>query len=404
MHTRRLVLDREALVLRNQSMAEAFHQLPIKHYIRRYLLRIVARLPVTNQRSDSERILLIRPDHLGDMLLTTPAIEALRRAKPDAEIHALVGPWSAQILSNYPQVDRVLTLPFPGFSRSPKESIRFPYQLALRSARHLRLIGYDSAIIFRPDHWWGAMLAFLAGIPHRIGYDLPDVKQFLTQSFTHEKQHVVQQNLKLVSHWTRDIDLHDINFNFAVNEADTAFIDGYLAEWNITPEQNILCIHPGSGTWVKRWKADRWAIIADTLSDQLDCIVIFTGGDHEMSLVDEITAQMSTPYCIMVGDTQVNQLAALYQRSKIVLGPDSGPLHLAVAVHTPTVTLFGPADPVEFGPWGSSERHKVLHSDIACQPCRVLDWGGDNPDYHPCMRDISVGRVLDSARRATNPG
>jgi len=210
--------------------------------------------------------------------------------------------------------------------------------------------------------------------------------------------------LKLVSHWTRDIDLHDINFNFAVNEADTAFIDGYLAEWNITPEQNILCIHPGSGTWVKRWKADRWAIIADTLSDQLDCIVIFTGGDHEMSLVDEITAQMSTPYCIMVGDTQVNQLAALYQRSKIVLGPDSGPLHLAVAVHTPTVTLFGPADPVEFGPWGSSERHKVLHSDIACQPCRVLDWGGDNPDYHPCMRDISVGRVLDSARRATNPG
>jgi len=101
----------------------------------------------------------------------------------------------------------------------------------------------------------------------------------------------------------------------------------------------------------------------------------------------------------MVGETDIHQLAALFQQALVVLGPDSGPLHLASAVGTPTVTLFGPADPVEFGTWGSSARHVILASDIACRPCRVLDWGADNPEYHPCMREIEVGQVLESARR-----
>jgi len=106
--------------------------------------------------------------------------------------------------------------------------------------------------------------------------------------------------------------------------------------------------------------------------------------------------------CITAGDTGVGSLAALFERCAIVLGPDSGPLHLAVAAGAPTVTLFGPADPVEFGSWGSSARHAVLSSNIGCRPCRVLDWGGDDPKYHPCVREISTARVLDAARRAMN--
>jgi ADP-heptose:LPS heptosyltransferase len=102
----------------------------------------------------------------------------------------------------------------------------------------------------------------------------------------------------------------------------------------------------------------------------------------------------------MVGDTRVGQLAALFARARVVLGPDSGPLHLAAAVGAPTVTLFGPADPAEFGPWGSRQKHFVLTSDIGCRPCRVLDWGDDDPAFHPCVRDINAAQVLDAARRA----
>ena len=92
-------------------------------------------------------------------------------------------------------------------------------------------------------------------------------------------------------------------------------------------------------------------------------------------------------------------LISVISRSLVVLGSDSGPMHLAAAVGTPTVTLFGPADPIEFAPWGHRRNHAILTSPIGCQPCRILDWHDDNLEYHPCVRDITIGQVLDESRR-----
>ncbi|NOG49177.1 MAG: hypothetical protein HND48_06810 [Chloroflexi bacterium] len=89
------------------------------------------------------------------MLLTLPAIRALKAARPDLELHALVGPWAAPVLENVKELNRVLTLPFPGFGRSEEEHTHSPYVQAIRTSRMLRKIGYDSAVILRPDHWWG---------------------------------------------------------------------------------------------------------------------------------------------------------------------------------------------------------------------------------------------------------
>ncbi len=398
-------MDRESLVRRNRSMAEAFHTVPFKHQIRRSLLNFIAALPITPaSKFSTERILLIRPDHLGDLLLTTPAIRALRRSNLNAEIHALVGPWSADIIASYPEIDQVLTLPFPGFSRNPKKSWRSPYELAINTARHLRRINYTSAIILRPDHWWGAMIAKLAGIPERIGFNHPDVAPFLTTILKQQHEHAVIQNLRLVENWTGSLQMEQTVYSFPAEPLDQAYIDGYLVEWGIGQRQSIFCIHPGTGTWVKHWQPEKWANVADILTEQLDARVILTGSDNELPLVRQIAAQMKQPAIIMAGDTRIGQLAALFKRAKVVLGPDSGPLHLAVAVDTPTVALFGPADPVEFGSWGSPNKHYVLTSDIACRPCRVLDWASDNPEFHPCLREITVARVLDAARRAANPG
>ncbi|MAS34543.1 MAG: glycosyl transferase [Anaerolineaceae bacterium] len=394
-------MDREALVLRNRSMTVAFHTTPLKHNIRRALLHsmsVIPRLPP--RRIPGQRILLIRPDHLGDVLLTTPAIRALREALPHAELHALVGPWSARVLTGYSEIDTILTLPFPGFSRQPNENLRSPYQMGVNAARHLRRVAYDAAIIFRPDHWWGAMITHLANIPERIGYDLPDTAPFLTKALEHRHQHVVVQNLRLVERWTGTLNADTVDFNFPFTEVDQFYIDGYLEEWRIDKQQPIFCIHPGSGTWVKQWPEARWAEVADTLTEQLNARVVFTGGEHEVHMIKRIVQHMSQPACIIAGETHIGQLAALYARALVVLGPDSGPLHLAAAVDTPTVTLYGPADPVEFGPWGPPKQHIVLASDIGCRPCRILDWADDNPDFHPCMRDISIAQVLSAARHA----
>jgi lipopolysaccharide heptosyltransferase II len=381
-------------------MTEAFHRTPLKHHVRRLMLETVARMPFpVRKHGNPERILLIRPDHLGDMLLTTPAIHALRAARPKAEIHLLVGPWAAEVIASYPEVDMVVTLAFPGFSRAPKTGLRSPYQLAFTSARQISHIHYGSAVILRPDHWWGAMVAKLAGIPERIGYRMPQVTPFLTRALEHHNEHAVLQNLRLVEKWTGEIPPEQAVYRFPVESYDQVYVDGYLEEWGIGRDQPIICIHPGTGTWVKHWQEDKWAAVADTLASQLDARIVFTGGDHEVPLANRIAKHMGERACIMAGDTRVGQLAALFKRARVVLGPDSGPLHLAAAVGTPTVALYGPADPVEFGTWGNPQRHIILTSDIGCRPCRILDWGNDSPDYHPCVREITVARVLDAARR-----
>jgi ADP-heptose:LPS heptosyltransferase len=392
-------VDRNALVIRNRLMTEAYHRSSLTHRVREGLVEAAARMPFIPCRTPrQERILLIRPDHLGDMLLTTPAIRALRAARPEAELHALIGGWSADVLGAYPEIDLVLTLDFPGFSRVAKQNVQSPYQLALATANRLRRIGYSSAVILRPDHWWGALVAKLAGIPVRIGYDLPQVSAWLTERIPHEHQHAVRQNTRLVARWTGLLKDSDLEYRYPVKAEDTAYVDGYLEQWGIAAGNRLICIHAGSGTSVKQWPEDRWSAVADTLADQLDARIVLTGGDHEVAAALRIADGMSHQPIIMAGDTRIGQLAALFAQAALTLGPDSGPLHLAAAVGTATVTLFGPADLVEFGPWGPAERHLILNSYIGCRPCRILDWSADNPEYHPCVREITVARVPEAAR------
>jgi ADP-heptose:LPS heptosyltransferase len=396
-----LAVDREALVLRNQKMAEAFHQPPLRHRARRTLLTAFAAIPfIPQRRMHHPRILLIRPDHIGNVLLSTPAIAALRRALPETELHALVGPWSADVLGGYAELDAVLTLDFPGFSRTPKQNWRSPYELALHTASGLRRVGYDAAIILRPDHWWGALVSRLAGIPRRIGYNLPDVSPYLSEPIKLEQEHTVLQSVRLIETLLRrSIHRDTLPLTFTPREIDHAWIQGYLEGWQVESTRKIIAIHPGSGTWVKQWEETRWAVIADALHEQLDAEIIFTGDEPELPMISRIIAQMKHIPTLLVGDATIGQLAALYARCAVVIGPDGGTLHLASAVGTPTVTLFGPADPQEYGIWGAADRHIMLTSTIGCRPCRVLDWGIDDPANHPCLRDISIDRVLNAARR-----
>lgn len=391
--------DRDALVARNLAMAEAYKLTPLKHLARRALLRITGLIPFAPMPRSARRILLIRPDHLGDLLLTIPAIRALKASRPDLELHALVGPWSAAALENVSEVSRVLTLQFPGFTRAENDSLPSPYLYAVRTSRMLRRIGYDSAIILRPDHWWGALVAHLAGIRRRIGYDLPDVAPFLTETVSFEPMHSVVMSLRLVEPWTQPIQPDQTSLYFPFTTADDLDVDELLTRHHLAPDARILCIHAGSGTWTKQWDEARWAQVGDLLSAQLEATVVLTGRDHELPMAQRIADAMTNKPVIAAGETPVGVLAALFARAAVVLGPDSGPIHLAAAVQTPTVALFGPAKVEEFGTWGPTERHAILTSDIGCLGCGILDWGADEPENHPCVRDITVVRVLEAARR-----
>jgi len=386
---------------------------------RLFLLRLIANLvsPSRRQSHPSPRsIVVIRPDHLGDLLFTTPAIRLLREAFPQARITYLVGPWSRAVIENNPHVDEIALCPFPGFTRQKKQSVFEPYVILLRYARQLRQRDFDLAIVLRFDHWWGALLAYLAGIPRRVGYDVAEVRPFLTDIMPYSsKRHEVEQNLALVGRVSSfgfrvsgcrgqacpELGQRIANWplEFNLTAEDEGFAEGYLVGHGVGDGDLLTGIHPGAGAPVKLWKNEAWAQVADTLAQRYGAKIILTGSAEEFSLCRAIAEGMTTKPIVAAGETSLGGLAAILARCRLVLGVDSGPLHLAVAVDTPTVHLFGPVDSRAFGPWGDPAHHIVVTSEMDCIPCNRLDYSPAELHQHSCVRNITVEQVLGAVER-----
>jgi ADP-heptose:LPS heptosyltransferase len=159
-------------------------------------------------------------------------------------------------------------------------------------------------------------------------------------------------------------------------------------------------VHPGSGAALKNWPAERWAEVVRGLRAESDAVVILTGGPAERDLVGSVAAGLDPPPPSLAGATSLGQLAAIFDCADLVLGGDSGPLHRAAAVGTPTVRVYGPTDVAEFGPWPPGPRHTALSAGLPCQPCRALiDPPCGAVERPACLDAISTAAVLTAARR-----
>lgn len=343
-------------------------------------------------RPASQAILLIRPDHLGDMLFLTPALRGLRQALPGARLVLLAGPWSAGVVDGNQDIDEVVSCAFPGFERTPKGNALAPYRLLLKTAGELRG-QFDTAVVLRFDHWWGAWLAAAAGIPRRIGYDLPETSPFLTEALPYRPgRHEVQQNATLLEALAPGVEAGLGSTQVAVRPEDRVWAAERLGQLG----RPRVAIHAGAGAAVKQWPVEYWAAVAQDLV-QAGALIVLTGGPGERGLAATVAEKMQAPALDLGGQTTLGQLAAIYQQCDLVLGSDSGPLHLAVAVGVPTVHLYGPVPVAKFGPWGPSERHLVLHSPFTCAPCDRLDWPLEALPLHRCMAAIPPEHVLAAA-------
>jgi len=379
-----------------------------RQQVRLFLLRLIpsaAKPPSRPSHPSPQSILLIRPDHLGDLLFTTPAVRLLREAFPQARITYLVGPWSKAVIENNPHVDEIALCPFPGFTRQEKRSALEPYVTLLQHAIQLRREGFDLAIVLRFDHWWGALLAYLAGIPRRVGYDVAEVRPFLTDVVPYSPGgHEVEQDLTLVERVTGNkLRVTRTLLEFNLTAEDEGFAEGYLAGHGVGDGDLLICIHPGAGALVKLWRNEGWAQAADALARRYGAKIILTGSAEEAPLCRAIAEQMTTKPIVAAGETSLGGLAAIMARCRLVLGVDSGPLHLAVALGIPTVHLFGPVDSRAFGPWGDPAHHIVVTSDnssrMDCIPCNRLDYAPGELHQHPCVRNITVEQVLEAVGR-----
>jgi heptosyltransferase-2/heptosyltransferase-3 len=377
------------------------------------LLALAGRGGVVNRSlyAPPRRVLVIKPDHLGDVLLCTPALRLLRQQHPRAEIVALVGPWSVPILSDNPDIDTLMTLPFPGFARgAAARSALAPYRLLLHQAMLLRAGHFDTALLLRDDHWWGAALALLAGIPRRLGYAVPECASFLSRALPWEPaEHVTRQALGLVQAMRGDPDPTTQEptrypLRYTPAPADLEWAAAWLAQHGPAAHERLVVLHPGTGGAAKLWLPERWAEVGNRLlahaaaNGRPPLRLLLTGTQAEAPLVAEIARALHAPPLQLVGATSVGQLTALLGRAALVLGVDSGPLHLAVSQGTPSLHLFGPSNVERFGPWGDPARHMVLRSGLWCSPCGVFHACPRHTDPPECMAHLEVAQVVQAAQ------
>lgn len=364
---------------------------------RRLLLAALGRLLARSDRSGSGRrkILVVRPDHLGDLLFLTPALSRLRRGLPDAEIVGLVGPWGIPVLQSNYRLDRLIGWDFPWFDRRPRRSAPARYASLLQLARLLRAERFDLALQFRADFWWGALAVRLAGIPEHVGFDVPAVRPFLTRALpVRHGRHAVEENLCLAEAVAGPGSGERLEF--PVTETDRRRAAELLG--TAAGDGPLVALQSGTGAPVKRWPIASLARLARRLRDELDARLVTVGGAAERDQVHALGEQIGSATIDLAGATTLGELAAVLERCDLALGPDSGPLHLAVAVGTPTIHLFGPADSRRFGPYGDPTRHRVIRSTWPCCPCNRLDFPTAELPEHVCLQQISPDAVFPVAK------
>lgn len=329
-----------------------------------------------------QRILVVKLDHLGDVILATPVFSNLHQAYPNAELHALTGEWSRIVLERHPEVNKVLEYNSPAFQRTGQSaSLKQTFHLY----QQLRRQKYDLIVELRGD-WRTVWFAFLRFAPHRLSRAALQITNKLRLS-RFSGTHETTRNLDVLRHVGIPISVQTATFS--VPDEDRKWASAFLAKYQIDRQDPLVAIHPGSPIPLKRWLPERYAELADWLIAQKRAQVLFVGVENEIPIITKIQEFMRAKSISIAGKTTLTQLASILRTCNVFIGNDSGPMHLAAAVGTQTIGLYGPGDPTRFGPIGV--RCETIRRKLDCPPCSGITcrFGRDG-----CMSKIQVADVI----------
>ncbi|MBL7068438.1 MAG: glycosyltransferase family 9 protein [Candidatus Omnitrophica bacterium] len=315
-------------------------------------------------KKDIKRILLITLTNVGDIILTTPIIAALDKAFPDARLDVMVGPLGKNIFINHPGVFKVIIY-------DKHVSIGEKKRL-VQKLKHMK---YDLVIDLK-----NSMFPMLIGSRYRTS-----PLQTVPKDVIHKRDFHLWK-LKYF-----DIDTRDVPFSIHVSRKDEDYIDYLLRD--MPNKDKLVAVSPTAKSLIKRWKKNGFAEVCDKLKKELGATVAMVGDRSDRESIDEIARDMKSDTVNLAGMTTIPQLAHLIKNSRLLISNDSAPMHIASAVGTKVLAIFGPTDPNKYGPLGKGD--KVIKKELHCSPCEIAQC----KFKHECMKLITVDEVYETARK-----
>jgi heptosyltransferase-1 len=342
-------------------------------------------------------ILIVKLSAIGDVIHTLPALNAIRKRYPDARITWLVEEAAAPLVKGHVALDRVLVskrkrwlreILGPSCVNNMREVYRFMKQL--RDTRYELIIDFQGLLKS------GVLIAFSRG-RRKIGYGRGMEHMECSYVFLNERvppvgmdNHALMRSMMLLD--AIGIPSNDIEYNLPVHDQDRRAIDALLIRHGITEPGLLVAINPVAKWETKLWSKLKFAKLADSLIRQYEARVVFTGSSADRETVQDILSTMEGKAINLAGETTLRTLAALYEKTDFLVSTDTGPMHIAAAVGTPVVALFGPTAPWRTGPFGPD--HQIIRVGTECSPCFQRQCS-----TMKCMEEISVEQVLDGVQK-----
>ncbi len=349
------------------------------------------------------KLLAVRLDALGDVLMTTPALHAAKSSAPDRHITVLTSQGGAEAARLSPDVDDVVVYDAPWVKATGG---RAGAGLDRQMIRRLSAAGFDAAVIFTvysQNPLPAAMLCHLAEIPRRLAHCRENPYQLLTDWIREPEpeagvRHEVERQLDLVA----AVGWHarDRRMRLAVPAAAAAAVAGRLHEYGVGARTRWAVVHPGASAPSRRYPLERFARVIRMLAGRYCWKVVLTGSEAEVPLLERLRAEAAQNTISVGGELTLAELAALLERAPLLISNNTGPVHVAAAVGTPVVDLYALTNP-QHTPWGVPNR--VLNQAVSCAPC----YRSVCPEqHHLCLEGVAPERVVDAAlelMRATQP-
>jgi len=368
-----------------RDIVELSPQLRVIETQANYGLQAQALAPPRWDWSDVRRVLLVRLRSIGDTVLATPSLFALKRFLPDVKVDILVEDWVAPLLDNHPHVDNVVVLERGGF------------MTRARVARELRAANYD--VVYNLHG--GTTATFLTratGARYRVGFKTYQYAQLHNHQapsplllWDQQKTHSVEQQLALVG-WTGVPVTDRPRTQLGISEEAAETVNRLLADSGLD-NQKIALIHPAAAFATKQWAVENFARVAEFVAER-GFAPVAIAAPNEKELLEKLCSEASVKITTL--DLSLPEVTALAARSQLFVGNDSGIAHIASAVGTPAVVIFGSSNIAHWRPWNTAPA-EVVFEELSCQPCH--GYFCERFEQPECILRVPVPRVIAAIER-----